>query len=63
MALKPSEERRNLYPCARKESELSRSKIKKGMEARRRDRASKRDERPAPEMMIGFWVLVGLVIV
>ena len=55
MALKPSEESRSLYPYARKEIELPRSKIRKGMEARRRDRASKRDARPAPEMMI--WLL------
>ena len=62
MELKPSEESRSRYPCARKESELSRSKMRKGMEARRRDRPSKRDARPAPEMMIGFWVLMGMVM-
>ena len=32
------------------------------MEERRRDRASKRDERPAPEMRIGFRVLAAIVM-
>ena len=63
MAFSPSEERRSLYPCARKEIELSCSKIRKGIEARRRDCASKREERPAPEMRIGFPVLIAIAIV
>lgn len=56
MASKPSVDRRSLYPCARKEIELSLSKIWKGIEARRRDCASRREERPAPEMRMGFRV-------
>lgn len=34
--------------------ELSRSKTMKGMDARRRDWARRRDERPPPEMRIGL---------
>lgn len=62
MASSPSEERRSLYPWARKEIEASRSKIRKGMEARRRARPSNREERPAPAIRIGFWVLGGAVM-
>lgn len=62
MASKPCAESRSLYPCARKEIELSRSKMRKGMEARRRHRASKREPRPAPEMSIGFRVFMGMVM-
>jgi hypothetical protein len=62
MASKPSDERRSLYPWARKENELSRSKIRKGILARRRDCASKREARPAPEMRIGFWVLTAIML-
>lgn len=61
MASSPSEERRSRYPCPRKVNEASRSKIRKGMEERRRDCASKREQRPAPEMRIGFRVLTGMM--
>ena len=42
--------------------EVSRSKIRKGMEERRRDCASKREARPPPEMRIGFRVVVAIVV-
>lgn len=56
MASKPSLDSRSRYPCARNEIELSLSKIWKGIEARSSDCASSKDERPAPEMRIGFLV-------
>ena len=62
MASKPSEERRNLYPCARKEIDASCSKTRKGMEARSRACASNSEHRPAPEMRIGLRVLLAMVV-
>lgn len=56
MASSPSAERRRRYPWARKVNEASRSKMRKGMPERSRDRASKREQMPAPAMRIGFSV-------
>ena len=42
--------------------EASRSNMVNGMEARRRDCAKRREERPAPEIKIGFCVFRAMAI-